>query len=63
MANESKLPKWDEIAATARKLGVSDWALRKWAERGGVPGKWHVPLILESKGRISAKDFTCRESA
>lgn len=63
MATETKLPKWDEIEATARKLGVTDEALRKWRVRDGVPGKWQVPIILESKGRISVKDFPQRESA
>lgn len=63
MQNDAKLPKWEEIEAAGRKLGVSDWALRKWAERGRVPGKWHVPLIVQSKGKISVKDFTCREPA
>lgn len=62
MANETKLPKWEEIEAAARRLGVKDGALRKWAERGGVPGKWQVPIIVQSKGRISVKDFSQRES-
>lgn len=62
MSEDSKPPKWSEIEATAKRLGVSDWALRKWAERRSVPGKWHVPLILESKGRITVKDFPQKES-
>jgi hypothetical protein len=56
--------KWSEIEAAAKELGVSDWALRKWADRGGVPGKWQVPLIVQSKGRLSVKDFvTLKENA
>jgi len=58
MTTETKLPKWGEIEAAARQLGVTEWALRKWVERGAVPGKWHVPIILQSKGRVSIKDFS-----
>ena len=62
MAQETKPPKWPEIEAAARELGVKDWALSKWLQRG-VPGKWHVPLMLQSKGRLSPKDFAQRETA
>lgn len=57
MAIEPKIPKWPTIEATAKELGVSDWAIRKWAERGGVPGKWQIPIIMKSKGAVSMKDF------
>lgn len=57
MQSTNKPPKWTEIEAIAKRLGVSDWALRKWAERGNVPGKWHVPIIVESKGKVTARDF------
>lgn len=63
MANESNIAKWDEIEAAARDLGVKDDALRKWAERRRVPGKWQVPIIVQSNGRISVKDFSQQESA
>ena len=59
--SDTKPAKWDEIEATARELGVSDWALRKWQTRG-VPGKWQVPIILQSNGRVSVKDFPQRAS-
>ena len=58
------LEKWSEIETVAKELGVSEWALRKWAERGGVPGKWQIPLIVRSKGRLSVNDFlTASEKA
>ncbi len=63
MAKQPTIPKWPEIEAAARQLGVSEWALRKWAEREVVPGKWHVPIIVQSKGRVSIKDFSQREPA
>lgn len=25
--------------------GVSPEAMKKWFQRGGVPGKWHLPLL------------------
>lgn len=62
MAKEPSFPKWPEIEAAARELGVSDWALRKWVERDVVPGKWQVPIIMQSKGKVSLKDFAQRES-
>jgi len=63
MASEPSHPKWEQIEAAAKELGVSDEAFRKWSERGSVPGKWQVPIILKSKGRITVKDFPVRESA
>lgn len=63
MPNETSIPKWDVIAATAREMGVKEEALRKWREREGVPGKWQVPLIVQSKGQLSVNDFPQRESA
>lgn len=62
MPHDAKLHNWDEIEAAARQLGVTDEALRKWAERGGVPGKWQVPIIVQSNGRVSVSDFPQRES-
>ncbi|TIR87336.1 MAG: hypothetical protein E5X05_01170 [Mesorhizobium sp.] len=50
-------PKWPEIEATAKKLGAGEEAIRKWRQRGVIPGKWHVPLIVQSRGRLSVKDF------
>lgn len=63
MANESKHSKWSDIEAAARELGVSDEALRKWNERDRVPGKWQVPIIVQSRGRVQISDFVQRESA
>ena len=44
--------KWQAIEITAKKLGVSDEAIRKWRERGSVPGKWHLAILDASKGSI-----------
>lgn len=48
---------WELIDLLAEGLGVSYWARRKWRERENVPYKWRLPLIMASKGALSAKDF------
>lgn len=60
MTTETAHPKWEQIEAIALRLGVKKDTIRKWAERGGVPGKWQVPIIVQSKGRVSIKDFAER---
>jgi hypothetical protein len=55
---------WKEIDALAESLGVSDWARRKWQQRGVIPHKWRLPLIEASKGKLTASDFNrSREAA
>lgn len=49
-------PNWDQIEPTAKALGVSEEAFRKWKERGGVPGKWHAPLVVKSGGALRLED-------
>ncbi len=53
MSNQHQL-NWDIVAETALRLGVSGDAIRKWRERGSVPGKWHLPIISASKGKVPA---------
>jgi len=51
-AMKKQQPDWEAIAAVARELGVKDEAIRKWRERGSVPGRWHLAIIDKSKGAI-----------
>lgn len=55
--------KWEQVEATAAKLGVNADAVRKWRERGAVPAKWHIRLIAASKGKIRLSDFVQAEPA
>lgn len=41
----------------AERLGVTDWTRTKWKQRGAIPARWHLPLIVESGGMLSASDF------
>jgi hypothetical protein len=36
--------KWDRIRQAAIALGVGDWAIRKWSQRGKVPPKWQIEI-------------------
>lgn len=47
---------WAKIEPLARELGVTDEALRKWRVREKVPGKWQVPLVIQSKGKLTFSD-------
>lgn len=49
--------KWKTVCFVAERLGVGNEALRKWRERGKVPGDWHIALIQHSNGRLSMSDF------
>lgn len=48
--------KREKIEEAARKLGASDWAIRKWWDRGGVPAKWQIEIINHDHS-ISLSDF------
>lgn len=50
---EAKPDNWQDIQDAAKSLGVSEEAIRKWRERGGVPGKWHLAIIEASRGKIT----------
>jgi hypothetical protein len=58
MPGMSKNPNfWQVVYVVARRLGVRDWALAKWRQRGAVPGKWHIAIIQASDGRLTIDDF------
>ena len=51
-------PNWPIVERIAREHGVKDEALRKWGERGKVPGDWALRIIAASKGALKANDFS-----
>ena len=48
---------WEAIESTAKELGVSDEAFRKWKIRGHVPGKWHLAILATARGRVQPHDL------
>lgn len=30
----------------ARRFGISLKAIDMWGQRGGVPGRWHIPMLM-----------------
>lgn len=62
-AMNSDHPKWPKVTEAARALGVGDWAIRKWAQRGTVPPKWQLAIIKKTKGEIGLSDFNHSEPA
>jgi len=50
-----------QIEDRALALGASAAAVYKWRERG-VPSKWQIKLITESKGEIKPQDFVAPKS-
>jgi hypothetical protein len=50
-----------QIEDRALALGASPAAVYKWRERG-VPSKWQIKLITESKGEIKPEDFGALKS-
>ena len=53
---------WSIIREIALSKGVTEEALRKWKARG-VPGKWQLPIILASGGRLGPADVTLAAEA
>ena len=45
-----------QIEDRALALGASAAAVYKWRERG-IPSKWQIKLIIDSKGAIKLEDF------
>jgi len=41
-----KLPDWDFINSLAKAQGVSAEARKKWRQRGSVPHRWRLPLLI-----------------
>jgi len=56
-AMSKSLIDWDLIDHLAEKQGVEYWARRKWRQRGHVPHKWRLAIIMASRGRIKPWDF------
>lgn len=54
-------PKWPEVERIARTLGVKDAALRKWGQRGKVPGDHALAIIKASEGELTVEDFVISE--
>jgi hypothetical protein len=50
-----------EIEDRALALGASAAAVYKWRERG-IPSKWQIKLITESKGAIKPEHFGALKS-
>ena len=48
---------WPLIDLIAQRLGVKPDARRKWRQRGNVPHKWRLPIIMASGGNLSPSDF------
>lgn len=40
---------WKIIEAEAAALGVSDEAMRKWRERGRVPYRFRLPILIAAE--------------
>ena len=57
MKTETFIPKWPAIESAAIALGVAYSARRKWLQRGSVPHKWRLPILLEARGAVAPNDF------
>jgi len=50
--------------AIADRFGLTVKAVEQWENREGIPGKWHIPLLLwaaEIKVPLSMADLSSRE--
>jgi len=48
---------WSAIEKAALSLGVRKDSVRKWRERGSVPHRWRLPIIVQTGGAIGPNDF------
>lgn len=49
---------WDLIENIAHELGVTKYATAKWRQRGTVPYKWRLSIVLKSEGKIRWDQYT-----
>jgi len=52
----TKIDHWTWMERLARARGVNEHTLRKWRQRG-VPYKWRLQLLTDSKGKLPLHSF------